>query len=226
MPPESLELPPVASPEKVDKAVEERNKRQAHLVLGFPAVTLDSPDRYPIEVIEGVLAGQAGRLFVELRDKRSLSYALTAFARANLDPGMIAVYVGTSPDKVDDVVAGILKELERLAAEPVGAEELEAAKRAIIGTYELRHQTNSAQAESLALMELYGLGYRAVGEYPSHIEAVTAEDLKRVAGRYLTLDRYVLAVIRPPEDADGSPASVEGQEGAGAAKASAKGASQ
>jgi predicted Zn-dependent peptidase len=89
-----------------------------------------------------------------------------------------------------------------LIESPVAAEELEAAKRAIIGTYELRHQTNAAQAESLALMELYGLGYQAVRHYPEKIQSVTSKDLQRVARRYLTLDRYVLAVVGPSAHLD------------------------
>jgi zinc protease len=200
-PSEPLNLAPLKPLEEVVEATTERNKQQAHIFLGFPGVRLDSPDRYPLDVIEGVLAGQSGRLFVELRDKQSLAYALTAFAQANLDPGFVAVYVGTSPDKVDEVVEGIRRELKRLVEEPVGPEELEAARRAIIGSYELRHQTNASQAESLSLMELYGLGYQAVREYPLKIQEVTKEDLQRVARRYLTLDRYVLALVRPQEPA-------------------------
>ncbi len=195
--PSPPKLPRIESLRVAKKASLERPKRQAHVILGFPGVRFDSPERYPLDVLEGVLAGQAGRLFVELRDKRSLAYSLTAFARPNLDPGFIAVYMGTSPEKVDEAVAGIRRELERLVQEPVGAEELEAAKRSIVGAYERRHQTNAAQAESLALMELYGIGYDAVEAYSGKILGVTTEDVQRVARRYLTLERYVLAVVRP-----------------------------
>jgi zinc protease len=194
-------LPRIESLRAAKKASLERPKRQAHVILGFPGVRFDSPERYPLDVLEGVLAGQAGRLFVELRDKRSLAYSLTAFARPNLDPGFIAVYMGTSPEKVDEAVAGIRRELERLVEEPVGAEELEAAKRSIVGSYERRHQTNAAQAESLALMELYGIGYETVETYPGKILEVTTEDVQRVARKYLTLERYVLALVRPPQAA-------------------------
>ncbi len=190
-------LPRIESLRATKKVSLERPKRQAHVILGFPGVRFDSPERYPLDVLEGVLAGQAGRLFVELRDKRSLAYSLTAFARPNLDPGFIAVYMGTSPEKVDEAVAGIRREFERLVEEPVGAEELEAAKRSIVGSYERRHQTNAAQAESLALMELYGIGYETVETYPGKILEVTTEDVQRVARKYLTLERYVLAVVRP-----------------------------
>ncbi len=111
------------------------------------------------------------------------------------------------------MVDGIRRELGRLIDSPVSAEELEAAKRAIIGQYELRHQTNAAQAESLALMELYGLGYKAVDEYPGKIQAVTSEDLQRVARQYLTLDRYVLAVVGPRSHLGASSQAHESGEG-------------
>lgn len=197
---DQVELPAVKSPSEIRAVTVENPKQQAHVILGFPGVKLDSPDRYPLDVMEGILTGQGGRLFLELRDKRSLAYALTAFAQANLDPGIVAIYLGTGPDKVEDAVSGIKQELRLLLDKTVGEQELEAAKRQIIGNYELRHQTNAAQAESLALMELYGLGYQAVAEYPNKIEAVTSDDLQKAARRYLTLDRYVLAVVGPPKD--------------------------
>ncbi|MFQ5892733.1 MAG: M16 family metallopeptidase, partial [Nitrospinota bacterium] len=196
----------------VKTATLERPKKQSHIILGFPGVRFDSPERYPLDVLEGVLAGQAGRLFVELRDKRGLAYALTAFAQANLDPGFIAVYLGTSPEHVDEAVAGIRQELQRLVEEPVGAEELEAARRFVVGRYERRHQTNAAQAESLALMELYGLGYEDVAAYPAKILAVTVDDLQRVARKYLTLESYVLAVVKPPQAAEPPPATSTGPQ--------------
>jgi zinc protease len=190
-------IPRIKSLRAAKRASLERPKRQAHVIMGFRGVRFGSPDRFPLDVMEGILSGQAGRLFVELRDKRSLAYSLTAFARPNLDPGFIAVYMGTSPEKVDDAVAGIRRELERLVKEPVGREEVEAAKRSIVGEYERRHQTNQSQAESLALMELYGVGYEVVETYPEKILSVTPGDVHRVARRYLTLERYVLAVVRP-----------------------------
>ena len=106
--------------------------------------------------------------------------------------------MGTSPEKLEEAVAGIRRELKRLVEEPVGAEELEAAKRSIVGRYELRHQTNASQAENMALMELYGIGYEDVGTYPEKILSVTSEDVQRVARQYLTLESYVLAVVKPP----------------------------
>src|SRR5207249_349120 len=55
------------------------NKQQAHLVLGFPGVTLADADRFPLEVLSTILSGQGGRLFVELREKRGLAYRVSAF---------------------------------------------------------------------------------------------------------------------------------------------------
>ena len=92
-------------------------REQAHLVLGFPGRhRLDSPDRFALELLAQVLSGQGGRLFVEIREKRALAYRVSAFSLEGLDPGYFAVYVGTSPEKVEEVLdAASALELRKLA---------------------------------------------------------------------------------------------------------------
>ncbi|MEW5850546.1 MAG: pitrilysin family protein [Myxococcota bacterium] len=175
----------------------EREKEQAHLVLGFPGTTLAHQDRYALEVLTTILAGQGGRLFLELRDKQSLAYSITAFSLEGVDPGYVAVYMGTSPDKVDTAMKGIMGELRRIQDEPVSAKELERAQRYLVGTHEIGLQKMSARAATLAFNEVYGLGYAEHARYSERILAVTAEDLRRVARQYLTLDRYTLAIVGP-----------------------------
>src|SRR5690606_9661558 len=110
------------------------DREQAHLIIGFPGVTLGDPDRHALEVLTTILGGQGGRLFVELRDRRALAYRLSALSFEGVEPGYIGVYLACSPDKLPAAVAGIRVELDRLAAEPVSAEELERAKRYLVGT--------------------------------------------------------------------------------------------
>ncbi|MDY7031569.1 MAG: pitrilysin family protein [Thermodesulfobacteriota bacterium] len=191
---------PKESPSQTVKNVEiHKEKKQAHVILGFLTTTIYDSDRYPLEVLNTVLSGQAGRLFVELRDKAGLAYSVTSFFQEGIDPGFMGVYIGTSPEKLDFALDSIKREFVRIKQERIASEELERAKRFMIGCFEVGLQTNSAKAATMALGERYGLGHSHYMEYPKRISEVIADDVLRVAEKYIDLDRYSLAVTRPPQ---------------------------
>ncbi|MFO0596746.1 MAG: pitrilysin family protein [Myxococcaceae bacterium] len=172
-------------------------KAQTHLVLGFPGARVTDPWRRALEVLQTVLSGQSGRLFLELRDKRSMAYSLSASVVEGLDPGSFSVYMGTSPDKVDAALAGIREQLERVCTELISAAELDRAREHLIGTQGIGLQRNGARAGVMALDACYGLpieGYRA---YPQEIAAVTAADVRDAAARVIDFSRSALAVVGP-----------------------------
>ncbi len=174
-----------------------KEKQQTHIGLGFLGTTITSEARYPLLILAEILSGQAGRLFVELRDKESLAYALSAFSREGVDPGVFAIYMGTAPDKKEKAIEGILRELKNVITEKVSDEELKRAKSALIGGYEMGLQENSAQASDMANNELYSLGFDEYRRYPGKIEAITADDILKTAQRYINLDAYTLSVVGP-----------------------------
>jgi len=177
-----------------------QKKEQAHFVLGFLGTTFQDKDRYALEVLDAALSGQGGRLFYELRDKESLAYALAFMASPNLDPGFIGVYMGTHPDKLDTSIQGVLRELRRVKEEGLTEDEVERAKRYLIGNFEIGLQTNGSQANHISLDELYGMGYDHYQKYPQEIQKVSKEDVHRVAQKYFNLEAYTLAIIRPPAE--------------------------
>ncbi|MEW6439524.1 MAG: pitrilysin family protein [bacterium] len=172
-------------------------KLQAHLVLGGRGAVHADPDRYSLSVMDAILSGQGGRLFLQLRDEQSLAYSVSSFTREGMEPGAVGVYIATSPSKRDVAIRGIKSQLLRLRETEVPAEELERAKRYLTGTFELGLQTHSAQAAVIAFDELYGLGYDSYKHYAARIQAVTAQDVRRVARKYLDPDRMVEAVVLP-----------------------------
>ncbi len=193
-------IPQEASPSLMRRSEIHQNKEQAHFVLGFLGTTLQHKDRYALEVMDAALSGQGGRLFYALRDKESLAYALAFMASPNLDPGFIGVYMGTHPDKLETAIRGVLRELKKVKEEGLTEEEVERAKRYLIGNFEIGLQTNGAQANQISLDELYGLGFDHYQRYPQEIQKVSKEDVHRVAKEYLNLEAYAIAVIRPPTE--------------------------
>jgi len=193
-------IPTDSFPKEVKKREVFKKKEQAHFVLGFPGLSFKDKDRYALEVLDAALSGQGGRLFFELRDRESLAYALGFTASPNLDPGYIAVYMGTHPDKLNRAIEAVLRELRKVKDEGLTEEEIERAKRYLIGNFEIGLQTNGAQANLISLDELYGIGFDHYEHYAKEIQKVKKEEVDRVAQKYFRLDAYTLAIIRPHEE--------------------------
>jgi len=186
--------PPVHERREARKALQ---REQSHLVLGFLGARVTDPWRYPLEVLSTVLSGQGGRLFVELRDKRSMAYSVTSFSVEGVDPGYFGVYIGTSPQKLDQAGDAIRAELDRLRTEAISDRELDRAKQNLIGVHEIGLQRNSARAALLALDGCYGVGLENFARYAERIAAITAQDVKDVARRIIDFERSALVVVGP-----------------------------
>ncbi len=184
-----------------------RARAQSHLVTGTRGLTLDDDDRFSLELLSSALSGQGGRLFLELRDKQSLCYSVSAFAVEGIEPGSFAVYMGTSPDKVDQALAGIDKLLAEVAEQGITQAELERSKRYLIGNHQIGLQRLGSRATAMALNELYGLGHTAHRAYPARIDAIALADVRRVAAKVLSGARVTTVV--GPEGTGGPPATLD-----------------
>ena len=184
-------------PREIRTAELQKDRAQAHLVIGFRGLTVRDKDRYALDVIVQLLAGQGGRLFLELRDRRGLAYTVSAVNIEGVAPGYFGVYIATAPEKFDESRLRLLEELKRLIELPPEERELEGARRCLIGNFAIDQQRNAVHAAHAALDSLYSLGAEAYRGYPEHIAAVTAEDILRVARRVVDLDAYTLAAVRP-----------------------------
>ncbi|MBK8479650.1 MAG: insulinase family protein [Proteobacteria bacterium] len=172
-------------------------KAQAQVVVGYPGTTLRSRDRHALELLAALLAGQGGRLFLDLRDGQGLAYRLDAFSQEGLEPGRFVLHVATSADKVQAVLEGIARHVARLREDEVSASELRRVQRYAIGTHQIALQRKSTLASCLAFDELYGLGFAAYRRYADEVAAVTPAQLRAVARRYLVEQRRVVAIVRP-----------------------------
>jgi len=184
-------------PKKIQRVEKQKNKMQAHLVLGFRGLSFSSPDRYALDVLNNILAGQGGRLFLELRDKMSLAYSVTSMSQEGIEPGYFGVYIATEPRKVQTAIDGILRELEKITSKAVTKEELERAKQYMVGAYEIDLQRNSTVATQLAFNELYGLDRDEWRILPQKILKITQEDVLKVARKVIKMDQYILSIVSP-----------------------------
>ena len=197
------EAPPIAMPPAEPRPVGIRqsellkDRAQAHLVMGFRGLTVDDPDRHALELVAQLLAGQGGRLFLELRDRQSLAYTVSASNVEGLAPGYFTLYIATAPEKLDLARQGILEEIDRLVTEAPDQAELQHAIRFGIGSFAIDSQRSHARAAHMALDSIYGLGADHAAAYPEALARVTPDDVLRVARRVFRLDAYTESTVHP-----------------------------
>jgi zinc protease len=175
------------------------SRQQSHMVVGFPGTTIDDPDRFALEVLATVLSGQGGRLFGELRDRKGLAYRVNAFSLEGIDPGYFAVYIATSPNNLEEALAGIREELRKVVEAPISDAELDRAKKYLVGAHEISLQRRAALASTLAFHEAYGLGFDEYRRYSAGVLAVDTRAVQRVAKAYLDWGHAIVATVKPEE---------------------------
>src|SRR5450432_3509785 len=180
------------------KRVEEiRDKKQAVIVIGFGGTTMHDDDRYALDLLQEACSDLGSRLFLRVREKLGLAYYVGAQHFPGLAPGYFAFYAGTEPTKADLVEQEFLKEAELLRNEGLTADELRRAKAKIIGSKKIARQDLGSLASLTALDELYRLGYQRTDLDDTKFEAVTLEQVKAVAKKYLKPDAFVVSIVKP-----------------------------
>jgi zinc protease len=181
------------------RVTETRDKKQAVLVVGYRGMTVHDADRYALELVQEACSDLGSRLFLRVRERLGLAYYVGAQNVVGLAPGYFAFYAGTAPEKAALVETELLNEAELLRSEGLTAEELKRAKAKVIGQRKIARQDLGSLAMTAALDELYGLGYDHTDKEDALYEAVTLEQVKAVARKYLKPDAMVIAVVRPQE---------------------------
>ena len=174
-----------------------KGKEQAHIVTGFQGIRYTDSDRYAMSVLNDILSGQGGRLFINLRDKMSLAYSITSMCQDGIDRGFFAVYIGTEPSKIQKALDAIKYELNSIREKKVSRREMDRSKSHLIGTFELELQRNASHANSYTSYELLGLSWKEIEQYPEKISKVTAEDITRVAKKYIKPNAYTTSIVTP-----------------------------
>ena len=178
------------------RTVETRDKEQAVLALGFPGTTFTAADRYALELVQEACSDMGSRLFMRIRDELGLAYYVGATNFLGRTPGYFAFYCGTAPDKIDQVETELRAQAAALCQDGLTAEELARAKAKVVGQRKIARQDLGGFALACALDELYGLGFRNHEGEDARYEAVTLDDVRAAAGRYLRPESSVVAIVR------------------------------
>jgi predicted Zn-dependent peptidase len=176
---------------------------QAHLVLGVPSYPIEHPDRYALQMVATVLGGgMSSRLFTEVRERRGLAYYVFGVNHSYTDAGSLYSQAGVDINRIEEAVTTIATELRKIAAEPVPSDELEKARNFTKGRFVL--QLESPQGLILFGLRKEVLENRAPDpeEVLAGVDAVTGEDVQRVASDLISDEKLRLALIGPFDDAE------------------------
>jgi predicted Zn-dependent peptidase len=181
----------------VGRADAARQFEQVNVVLGVNGMTRSDPRRFALGVLNAALGGgTSSRLFQEVREKRGLAYSVFSFVSQHVDAGLVGVSVGCLPSKLDQVLAVIRQELGRIGHDGIDADELARGKGQLKGGLVLGLEDSASRMTRLGKSELIDDELLSIDEVIASIDAVTLDDVRRLAAELFTQPE-ILAVVGP-----------------------------
>jgi len=160
----------------------QKETEQYHICFGAPGLRRDDERRYGLAVLDSIFGGStSSRLFREVREKRGLAYSVGSYNEQFTDQGLVATYVGTREDNVEEACSIIGAELARLRSEPVSDEELRRAKESVKGRLVLSSESTAARMTRISRATLFGLPIESLDAMLAKVEAVEVDELTELA---------------------------------------------
>jgi len=161
-----------------------KDTSQLQIALAYPSVAAEHPDYYAARVAVNVLSGgMAGRLFIEVREKRGLVYRVSASHSAAKGRAAVFCYAGTTTERAEETLQVMVQELRKLA-QGVSEEELQRSKADLKSKIIMSSESSSARAGGL-VSDYWSLGrIRSLSEIKERIDAVTSKDIERHLAEY------------------------------------------
>jgi len=177
--------------------IAKENVTQANIAMVHAGTTRNNPDYPALVVMNEIFSGGfSGRLMQTLRSQRGLTYGVGGGVGTPWDyPGLFRVQMATKSETTLEAIDAMRGEVRRLINDPVTAAELSLAKESILNAYVFTMDTRDKALGQRVLLELYGFPADYFEKYPSLIEKVTAEDVQRVARKYVHPDALAVLVV-------------------------------
>ncbi len=183
---------------------EKSDVNQSNIAMGHLGILRSNPDFYAVEVMNEILGGGGtSRLFREVRTKKGLAYAV--FGRAGSDwdhPGLTLLFTTTKVSTTGEAIAALLEEAKGMTSRPPTDDEVARAKQTILSSFVFQVDSTAELLERFLTFEYFGYPLDRLAEYRAKIEAVTADDVRRVAATYLQPQDFSIVVVGPAEGRD------------------------
>ncbi len=181
-------------------ALEYKKTEQAHFVLAFPGIKRSSPDRFALNVLATLLGGNmSSRLFTEVREKRGLCYYVRSDVDYYHETGMFGAAAGVDPSRVEEAISVTKSEFTALidGSKPATAQELQKAKDYSIGHLILGMEDSESVAQAYGMRQLLEGEIVMIDEVIKRLNAVTLDDVNRLAKQLIQSDQVRFAMIGP-----------------------------
>jgi predicted Zn-dependent peptidase len=189
-------LPP--SEKGIPSSITEDECSQIHICLGTRALRFEDPRKFAFLVLNTLLGGgMSSRLFQIVREQYGLAYSVFSFHDFMVDTGVFGIYLGTDPERADQAIELLHRELRRLRQEPVLTAEVERTINQLKGSLMLGLESTSSRMSRLAKMEIYLGSYITLDEVCEAIESVTAEQIQQLARQLFAEEQLTSTIIRP-----------------------------
>ena len=172
-------------------------RHQAVVCVGYLACTIESPDRLGLEILDEAAGDSSSRFFVKVREELGLAYSVGSSLFLGIAPGIFSLHAATAPEKVEQVVEIMTRELESLCKHGLEPEEFERAKTRTLSQLAFQLQNMDSNAHSVAFNELYGLGYDYVHRRRKKIVSLTIDSVNEVTRKYLMDKPAITVIVRP-----------------------------
>lgn len=196
---QSVDLPvslpdesPLSAPRWVEKHL---GREQTHIIVGGLGTRIYSDDRHAMRLLQTILGGQSGRLFIELREKKSLAYTVAPISFEGMERGYVGTYIACSPEKRAAAIAGIRSVLERLVEKGPTSAEMSRAKEFFLGRRAMDLQSDSALAAHYGLEALYGIPMVQEQALIKRIRSISAKEIQEVCRKYFVDPCMVTSVV-------------------------------
>lgn len=181
-----IRYPEIIFPEKGKTLEISKDTEQSHLMIGFRGANSKSLDRYRLKMLSLILGGaMSSRMFIEVREKRGLAYAIRTSSSSYLDTGMIDTYAGVPHSKVEEAKEAITGEFRKIRDKGITNEELERAKRIIFGRILISQEDTNEIASRYGLSELLSDRIITTKELIGLYNKMTENDINSIAKKYL-----------------------------------------
>jgi predicted Zn-dependent peptidase len=188
--------PPRAQPPSIRHV--EREGAQTHIVAGTVAVPHGDPERFPLLLLSMLLGGgMSSRLFQRVREELGLAYSVYTYQSFHADAGMHGVYVATAPETANAALDAIRTELRSVVESGLPADEIAMGRQQLKGQITLSLESVSSRMYRAASVELYGEPYRTLDELLALIDAISVDDVARVAEAFFKPEQMTVVSLGP-----------------------------
>lgn len=178
-----------------------KDTEQYHVCIGAPGINRADERRFTLAVLDSILGGSSSsRLFIEVREKRGLAYSVGTYSEQFTDTGVVATYVGTREDNVEEACEVIGRELKKIQSEPVSSEELDRAKEHVKGRLVLSGESTAARMARISRSTLHDIPLLSLDEMLAKVDAVTVGEVSDLASELYGEAALSAAAVGRDED--------------------------